>query len=113
MLIPRVPAQEPPFHIKPLVARKVPVVTGEIDEDDCAHGYVDQYMAWADAHGTSYLGWTWNPWPCNHGRGMISDWSGTPNSYGVGIRDHLALLAATARRRLPCPRARALRAGCY
>ena len=82
------------------VARKVPVVTGEMGEDDCGHGYVDQYMAWADAHRISYLGWTWNPWGCRTGIGMISDWSGTPNAYGQGLHDHLALLAS-ARHRLP------------
>ena len=46
------------------MAAKVPVVTGEFGENDCAHGYADGYMAWADAHGLSYLGWTWNPWDC-------------------------------------------------
>jgi endoglucanase len=83
------------------VARKVPVVTGELGEDDCAHGYVDRYMAWADAHRISYLGWAWNPWGCNGmGAGLISDWSGTPNAFGQGLHDHLALLAS-ARHRLP------------
>lgn len=81
------------------VARQVPVVTGELGEDDCAHGYVDQYMAWADAHGISYLGWAWNPWGCyGIGAGLISDWSGRPNAFGQGLHDHLALLAATKRR---------------
>jgi endoglucanase len=80
------------------VARKVPVVTGEMGENDCAHGYVDQYMAWADAHGISYLGWTWNPWNCKYARGMISDWNGTPNAFGAGLHDHLARLALAHRR---------------
>ena len=72
------------------VAAKVPVVTGELGENDCAHGFVDQYMDWADRHGISYLGWTWNPWNCNSGPALISAWSGTPTAYGVGLRDHLA-----------------------
>jgi hypothetical protein len=75
------------------IAKKVPVVTGEIDENDCAHGYVDAYMNWADTRGISYLGWTWNPWDCATAHGMITDWNGTPNSFGVGIRDHFAALA--------------------
>ena len=79
------------------VAAKVPVVTGEIAENDCGHGYIDRYMAWADAHGVSYLGWTWNPWDCTHSRGMILDWDGTPNSYGIGFRDHLGALRAGPR----------------
>lgn len=74
------------------VARKVPVVTGEMTENDCAHGYIDAYMAWADAHGISYLGWTWNPWNCAGAHGMILDWKGTPNSVGVGLKNHLATL---------------------
>jgi len=75
------------------VAQKVPVVTGEMTEDDCGHAYIDTYMAWADAHGISYLGWTWNPWDCASAHGMILDWNGTPNSVGIGLRDHLATLA--------------------
>lgn len=75
------------------VARRVPVVTGEMTEDDCGHDYIDTYMAWADAHGISYLGWTWNPWNCAGAHGMILDWAGTPNSVGIGLRDHLATLA--------------------
>jgi endoglucanase len=75
------------------VAAKVPVVTGELGENDCAHGFVDVYMAWADAHGVSYLGWTWNPWNCSSGPALIADWQGTPTPYGQGLRDHLAALA--------------------
>ena len=48
-------------EIAPL-ARSVPVVTGEIGEDDCAHAFVDRYMQWADDAGVSYLGWAWNTW---------------------------------------------------
>jgi endoglucanase len=76
------------------VAAEVPIVTGEIAEDDCGHDYVDRYMTWADAHGISYLGWTWNPWNCRTSHGMISDWNGTPNAFGIGVRDHLAGLAS-------------------
>ncbi len=76
----------------------MPVVAGEIGENDCGHGYIDSYMAWADAHGISYLGWTWNPWDCRVGHGLIADWNGTPNSYGVGLRDHLLALASKASR---------------
>jgi hypothetical protein len=81
------------------VAAKVPVVTGEFGESDCAHGYADSYMAWADAHGLSYLGWTWNPWDCSGGPALISDWNGTPTPYGAGLHDHLAALLAVHRSR--------------
>ena len=81
------------------MAAKVPVVTGEFGENDCAHGYADSYMTWADAHGLSYLGWTWNPWDCGGGPALISDWNGTPTAYGAGLRDHLAALVAAHRSR--------------
>ena len=47
------------------VAAQVPVVAGEIGQNTCAHDYIDQVMAWADAHGVGYLAWTWNPWGCS------------------------------------------------
>ncbi len=74
------------------VANQVPVVTGELGENDCAHGYIDQYMPWADAHGISYLGWTWDTWDCASGPALISNYDGTPTAFGVGFRNHLALL---------------------
>jgi hypothetical protein len=78
------------------VAAQVPVVTGELGENDCAHGYIDQYMAWADSHGISYLGWTWDTWDCSNGPALISNYDGTPTAFGIGFRDHLALLAIRA-----------------
>jgi endoglucanase len=75
------------------VASRVPVVTGEIGEDDCAHGFIDQYMGWADSLGISYVGWTWDTWDCAGGPALIADYSGTPTAFGVGFRDHLATLA--------------------
>jgi endoglucanase len=72
------------------VAAKVPLVTGELGEDDCAHGFIDTYMDWADAHGLSYLGWTWDTWDCSSGPALISGYDGTPTAFGVGFRDHLA-----------------------
>lgn len=75
------------------VARKVPVVTGELGENDCAAGFVDRYMTWADEHGVSYLGWTWDTWNCKSGPALISAYDGTPTAFGAGLRDHLAALA--------------------
>lgn len=75
------------------VAASVPVVTGEIGENDCGHAFVDGYLAWADAHGVSYLGWTWNPWDCSNGPALITDWAGTATPYGAGLRDHLAVVS--------------------
>jgi endoglucanase len=77
--------------VRPVVAR-VPVVTGELGEDDCAHGFIDTYMPWADAAGISYLGWTWDTWNCNSGPALISGYDGTPTPFGAGFQAHLASL---------------------
>jgi endoglucanase len=73
------------------VAASHPVVTGEFGEGDCQHGFVDRYMAWADTHGVSYLGWAW--WVIDgcsrNGFSLISDYSGTPTTLGTGLHDHL------------------------
>jgi hypothetical protein len=72
------------------VAAKVPVQAGEIGQNTCAHDYIDQVMAWADAHGVGYTAWTWNPWGCGSGNVLIQDYSGTPTStYGEGYKAHL------------------------
>jgi endoglucanase len=78
------------------IARSHPVVTGELGEADCRHGYIDDYMAWADAHGASYLGWAWNAhdgWTCSGGPTLIRNFDGAPTGFGVGLRDHLRALA--------------------
>jgi hypothetical protein len=78
------------------VAAQVPVVTGELGESDCADGFIDQYMAWADAHGISYLGWTWDAtdtgWSCSGGPALISDYDGAPTAFGAGLEAHLVAL---------------------
>lgn len=75
------------------VAASVPVVTGELGENDCAHGFIDSYMSWADAHKVSYLGWTWDTWNCSSGPALITDYNGTPTAFGAGYKAHLATLA--------------------
>jgi hypothetical protein len=75
------------------VAAAVPVVTGEIGEDDCAHGFIDTYMTWADAHDVSYLGWTFNPWDCSNGPALVTDFTGAPTPFGEGYKAHLAVVA--------------------
>jgi len=71
------------------VAQKYPIIIGEFGENDCAHGYADQLMQWADTNKLSYLGWTWNNWDCSTGPSLITDYSGNPTNYGLGLRNHL------------------------
>ncbi|MFF8383260.1 cellulose binding domain-containing protein [Streptomyces kanasensis] len=75
------------------VAARVPLVAGEIGENTCGHGFIDRVMAWFDARGLSYLGWTWNTWDCSAGPALISAYDGTPTPFGAGLRDHLRALA--------------------
>ncbi|MBD5655071.1 MAG: cellulase family glycosylhydrolase [Candidatus Eremiobacteraeota bacterium] len=76
--------------IAPVIA-KVPVIPGEIGENDCADGFIDPLMAWFDAHKTGYVGWAWNAdFDCSSGPSLITDYDGTPTAYGIGLRDHLA-----------------------
>ncbi len=74
-----------------------PVVTGESGEYDCKAAYVKTFMAWADQHRVSYLGWTWDAtapggWTCGGGPSLITSYDGTPTAYGRGLRNHLATL---------------------
>jgi hypothetical protein len=78
--------------------RRYPVVLGELGETDCRHGYIDEFMAFADRQGIGYLGWTWDAvapggWSCKKGPSLIADYHGTPTGFGIGLRDHLRALA--------------------
>jgi hypothetical protein len=93
------------------IAAQVPLVTGELGEYDCNHDFTDAYMAWADGHGVGYLPWSWNSggdWTCGGGPTLISDYSGSPTPFGVGVRDHLVALAAAGRDLTPAPPAPAV-----
>jgi endoglucanase len=72
------------------VAAAVPLTLSEIGENDCAHGFVDGLMDWADGHAVGYLGWTWNNWDCSSGPSLITDYNGTATAYGQGLKDRLA-----------------------
>jgi len=78
-------------QVAPVLAQ-VPLVTGELGENDCAAGYLDSLLPWLDQEGASYLAWTWNTWDCSSGPALISDYSGTPTAYGAGFKAHLAAL---------------------
>lgn len=74
------------------VAARYPVVTAEFGEDDCAHGFIDRYMRFADRHGVSYLGWSWSiERDCRQqeGASLIVEWNGRPSASGKGLRAHL------------------------
>ncbi len=78
------------------VMQQVPLVAGEIGENDCTHNFVDTTMAWLDAHGGGYIGWSWNTADCANGPALITDYAGSPTAFGQGLRARLAMLASGA-----------------
>ncbi len=80
------------------IARRYPIVTGELGENDCGHGFINRFMPWADANGVSYLAWAWTPQescsPDQGDFGLITNFSGSPSPVGASLRNHLAVLAA-------------------
>jgi len=80
-------------QIAPVIAQ-VPLIAGEIGENDCSGSYVDPLMSWLDSEGASYLAWTWNDWSggCSSGPTLITDYTGTPTAYGAAVKAHLLSL---------------------
>jgi endoglucanase len=71
-------------QIAPVLA-KVPVIAGEIGENDCSSGYVTPLTRWLNSEGASYLAWTWNAdFNCWSGPGLITGYNGRPTNYGAG-----------------------------
>jgi hypothetical protein len=55
--------------------------------------FVSNLLPWADAHGASYTGWTWDPWGDNDNV-LIKDPTGTPtDGYGVYTKAHYLCVA--------------------
>jgi len=81
------------------VLKRVPVIAGEIGENDCAAGYIKPLMSWLDARSASYLAWTWDDWSgaCASGPALITAYNGNPTAYGAGYRAHLRSLAGGPR----------------
>lgn len=83
-------------QIAPVIA-KVPLIAGEIGENDCAGSYVNRLTNWMDSESASYLAWTWNSdFNCATGPGLITSYSGHPTNYGAAYEAHLRAAARTA-----------------
>jgi hypothetical protein len=89
-------------QVLPVLA-SVPVMAGEIGENDCAPGYVNLLMPWLDQHGGHYLGWAWNTYDCGGFPSLILSYNGTPTNFGIGVRDHLLSLASGQPTSTPTP----------
>ena len=66
------------------VAQQVPLVLGELGQDDGGSAFVDSLMDWMDTRGGSYLAWTWDVW--GQSLDLISSYDGTPTTYGQTFR---------------------------
>ncbi len=80
------------------VITAVPLIAGEIGENDCSDNYINPLMSWLDAHATSYIAWGWNTSSCGGGPALITNYAGRPTNFGAGFRTHLLALATTAPR---------------
>ena len=80
-------------QIAPVIAQ-VPLVAGEIGENDCSGSYINPLTTWLDSQNTSYLAWAWNAdFDCSSGPGLITDYvPGDATSYGAAYKAHLASL---------------------
>ncbi|MBR7834760.1 cellulase family glycosylhydrolase [Actinospica durhamensis] len=80
-------------EVAPVIA-KVPVIPGEIGENDCGGSYIDSLTSWLESENTGFLAWTWDDWSggCSSGPTLISDYTGTPTGYGAAFKAILGAL---------------------
>jgi endoglucanase len=80
-------------QVAPVIA-SVPVVAGEIGENDCAGTYINPLTTWLESENTSFLAWAWNAdFNCSSGPGLVTDYvPGDPTNYGAAYKAHLASL---------------------
>ena len=75
----------------------MPVIAGEIGENDCAGGYINRLTDWMDSEGANYLAWTWNSdFNCWSGPGLITGYDGQPTKFGAAYEAHLHGMAQLA-----------------
>ncbi|HEX9216277.1 MAG TPA: cellulase family glycosylhydrolase [Gemmatimonadales bacterium] len=72
------------------VALQVPLVLGELGQNDHGSAFVTALMDWMDARpgGSGYLGWSWDVWgdPLD----LISSYDGTPTTYGQTFKSRFS-----------------------
>jgi hypothetical protein len=72
------------------VAQKVPVLATEVGENDCAGGFLNTLLPWADSHRIGFMAWAWNTASCGSGPSLISNYNGTATAYGAAYKAYLA-----------------------
>jgi endoglucanase len=89
-------------HVIAPVMAKVPVIAGEIGENDCAGEYVNRLTQWMDSKSASYLAWTWNTdFNCFSGPGLITSYSGKPTKFGAAYEADLHAVTRTSAQVMP------------
>jgi hypothetical protein len=75
------------------VAAQVPLIATEIGVDNCDAAFLNTVMTFLDAKQQSYLAWVWATWgtACSS-IALVSDYQGTPTTYGQIYKTHLASL---------------------
>ncbi len=82
-------------QIQPVIA-SVPLVAGEIGENDCAGTYINPLTAFLESQKSSFLAWAWNAdFACSSGPGLITDYTGTPTAYGAAFKAIMQALPAS------------------
>ncbi|HTS87752.1 MAG TPA: cellulase family glycosylhydrolase [Gemmatimonadales bacterium] len=70
------------------VAQQVPLILGELGQDDGGSSFVDSLMDWMDSRHDSYLAWDWDVW--GQSLDLISNYDGTPTTYGQTFKTRFA-----------------------
>jgi endoglucanase len=74
------------------IAAQVPIVAGEIGNNECDGAWMKTLLTWLDRKEIGYFAWVWSAWKaddCSFAR-LILDYDGTPTRYGEFYRAHLA-----------------------
>ena len=77
-------------EVAPVIAA-VPVIVGEIGENDCGGSYIDSLTSWLNSENTGYLAWTWDAWGSCPGV-LITDYAGDATPYGAAYKAILQAL---------------------
>jgi hypothetical protein len=81
-------------QLAPVIAA-VPVIPGEIGENDCSGSYINSLTSWLESQNTGFVAWAWNAdFACSSGPGLITDYTGTPTAYGAAYKSILGALGA-------------------
>lgn len=80
-------------YVKPVLTQ-VPLIAGEISENNCTDNFIKGLLDWFDTNDASYVAWSWNTYDCAF-PSLITDYAkGTPKpGFGQAYYDHLASLA--------------------